>query len=182
MLQKFLRTSSLCRLWRTYCTWSIKLRRFLSSSILITFSCRATLRWAFNSFQNQKIHEICRTVWFSLYTLRMHEPYILCEGINGLLELFGKLKIVDHPPRTSLQHYHTSVIKTSPISQDATHKMKSDYQLVFIKFVPLLQPLTVAFQFQLQENIHGQDWSTLGALWIKQNNPFHLNTVHAVSA
>ncbi len=49
----------------------------------------------------------------SLYTLRMHEPYILCEGTNSLLELFGKHKIVDYLLvllHSFLQHYHTSVI------------------------------------------------------------------------
>ncbi len=89
----------------------------------------------------------------SLYTLRMHEPYILCEGTNSLLELFGKRKIVDYLLSTSPQLPtalpHISHIETSPISQDATHKLKSDYQLVLIKFAPLLQPLIVAFQFQL---------------------------------
>lgn len=49
----------------------------------------------------------------SLYTLQIHEPYILCEGTNGLLDLFGKRKIVDYLIvllHSFLQHYHTSVI------------------------------------------------------------------------
>ncbi len=65
------------------------------------------------AFRNQKIQWNMQNCLISLYTLRMHEPYILCEGINGLLELFGKLKIVDHLlvlPYSFLQHYHTSVI------------------------------------------------------------------------
>lgn len=59
-------------------------------------------------------------------------PYILCEGTNGLLELFGKFKIVDDLlvlPHSFLQHYHTSVIS---ISQNSVHIGKNDYQLVLI--------------------------------------------------
>lgn len=59
-------------------------------------------------------------------------PYILCEGTNGLLELFGKFKIVDDLlvlPHSFLQHYHTLMIS---ISQNSVHIGKNDYQLVLI--------------------------------------------------
>lgn len=63
--------------------------------------------------------ETFSTIW-CCSVLACIKPYILCEGTNGLLELFGKFKIVDNLlvlPYSFLQHYQTSVI---PISQNCS--------------------------------------------------------------